>query len=502
MIARFRIWWNEFFMAEEVPYGMALVRITLPLVLLVGVLPRWRFVREIYSTDGAATPIWQSYGTSALLPELSAPVAIGLFSLLVFCLLSASIGWRTRTSLAIAVVLYAGFGVLDMVSTLTKYSVLASHAMFLLAFSQCGAVWSVDAWIKRRTQPTPFVGLPLSPVWPRRLLQLLLAICYLGSAFTKMHTPAYFTGDQMLYWMLANMNFENRVGEYLSMYPSITVVSAYTTIIWEMLFIALCWRSPWRWIMLSIGVVFHIMSFLMLGLIVFPLLCLALYLAFLNQADVERAVVALRTFARRMKLLAARRPSRNVWQPPTWLHGSSSLAAFGLLAACCAVFGVEIEYRLDVYQQKGPDGPLALQPADEATVTRMLGSEKTIRPQDLFFSFDVGTTTMGGLLADRRDRFQTGETAILQCNMTPPHPDMWVEVSLRDNQNRTIRRFGQVIPRETLHSNFTYLFDDSLTSGPYDFVITYDGNEITRRSFTFEESQPSQTAAATLSAVR
>ena len=44
---------RRFFFAREIPYGMALVRISLPLVILVDVVRRWPFARELYSTDGA-----------------------------------------------------------------------------------------------------------------------------------------------------------------------------------------------------------------------------------------------------------------------------------------------------------------------------------------------------------------------------------------------------------------------------------------------------------------
>lgn len=499
MMTRIRHWWNNFFMAQEVPYGMALVRIALPLVLLVGVLPRWGHVRELYSSDGTPTPLWVAYGTPALLPDLSAPLAVGLFSLLVFCLLSASLGWKTRLSLAIVTVLYPAFGLLDMVSTLTKYTVLASHALLLLTLSRCGAVWSVDAWLSQRALPAVINGPPTAPAWPRRLLQLLLGICYLGAAFTKMHTPAYFSGEQMQYWMLGDMNFANPLGEYLSLFPAVSVLGAYLTIIWEVLFIALVWRRGWRALMLTFGVLFHVFSWLMLGLIIFPLLCMALYLVFVDREDVERAAVALRSWGRRLHLGRRRSPALSRVTPPGWLTPQASLAAFGLSAALWSVAGSEVEYHLDVYRQRTGEGPLVLTPLDPERAAQMLGPERPIRPQDLFFACDVGTTTLGGVLADRRETFRTGETAILQCSMTPPHPDMWVEVSLNDEQDRVIRRFGQVIAREQLRSNFTYRFDDILTAGRYEFVVTYDDIEIARRPITYEprlDSGPSEPGLA------
>jgi hypothetical protein len=502
MMTRIRHWWNDFFMAQEVPYAMALVRIVLPLVLLVGVLPRWGHVRELYSSDGTPTPLWVAYETPALLPDLPAPVAVGLFSLLVFCLLSVSLGWKTRLSLAIVTVLYPAFGLLDMVSTLTKYTVLATHALLLLTISRCGAVWSIDAWSSRRGLAATISGPPTAPVWPRRLLQLLLGICYLGAAFTKMHTPAYFSGEQMLYWMLGDMNFANPLGEYLSLFPAVAVVGAYVTILWEVLFIALVWRRGWRALMLSFGVVFHVFSWLMLGLIVFPLLCMAMYLVFIERDHVERAALAVRSWRRRLRP-GKRQPAMSLQvAPPEWLTPGTSLAAFALLAGLWSVAGAEIEHHLDVYQQRAGAEPLALTPLDPERAAQMLGPEQPIRPQDLFFSCDVGTTTLGGVLADRRETFRTGETAILQCNMTPPHPDMWVEVSLNDEQNRVIRRFGQIVPREQLRSNFTYRFDDILKAGRYEFVVTYDDTEIARRPISYEPRALSRASEPGLAVAR
>src|SRR5690606_41945938 len=64
--------------------------------------------------------------------------------------LCTSLGWRTRLSVSLSFVLYTYLNLLDSVSTITKYSCIASHALLLLSLSNCGAVWSVDHWLKRR----------------------------------------------------------------------------------------------------------------------------------------------------------------------------------------------------------------------------------------------------------------------------------------------------------------------------------------------------------------
>ncbi|MBX3438578.1 MAG: HTTM domain-containing protein [Planctomycetaceae bacterium] len=499
MIRRIQSRWNAFFFAEEVPYGMALVRITLPLVLLIDVLPRWWFARELFSIDGAPAPLWVNYGNAPLIPELSGATAVALYTLLIACLLTACVGWMTRTSLAVACVLYAGFGLLDAVGTLTKYTVIASHVLFLLAFSQCGAIWSVDAWLRRQNN-NPRVGTssaPKSPVWPTRLLQLLIGLIYLGAAFTKMHTPAYFSGDQLAFWMLADMNFHNRVGQYLSMYPPFLTVTAYLTIVWEVLFVYLIWSPLWRLPALALGVVFHIMTYFTLGLTIFPLVYLAAYLAFLQPAEVERLLVWGKRLLAQFGLYGGLVRSGATVVPFATMRQRPAYAAavWGMVMAAVAVIGVEVEHHRDVYGRRTAVGPLPLKPLDPELAAQMLGPSRKLRPQDLYYAFDIGTTTLAGLLSDRRDSFRYGEQAIVQCTLQPPHPDMWVELNVLDRENHVLRRIGQVVPRENLRTEFYFSFDESLEPGTYDFALRYDGVELTRRRVTLAGPAATLTAA-------
>ncbi len=485
MTRQFASRWNAFFFSEEVPYGMALVRIVLPLVLLFGVLRRFGFVRELYSLDGSPAPLWVRYGAAPLLPEMAAPVAVALFAILTVSLMAVSVGWRTRLSLIVACVLYAYFGIMDAVGTLTKYTVIGSHVLMLLALSDCGAVWSVDEWVRRRNGGhNPLLSGPRkSPVWPRRLLQLLVGLIYLGAAFTKMHTPAYFSGDQLTFWMLADMNFENPLGGILSFYPPLLTIMAYVTIIWEVLFVFLVFSPMWRLPMLAIGVVFHILTYFTLGLIVFPLLFLGLYFVFVEPSEAERAAVLVKRTIARWGIVG-KRPSAALLPAPAAFRPAYSLAAWGLLMATAAVASVEIEHRRDVYGEHSANGPLTLKTIDPELVKEMLGPSRPLRPQDMYFAFDVGTKTLGGQLSDSRDVFTYGERAIVQCSLQPPHPDMWVEVNLHDSEDHLIKRIGRVVPREDLRAEFYYLFDESFLPGEYDFVLRFDGQELTRRRVT------------------
>ncbi|MFM9962403.1 MAG: HTTM domain-containing protein [Planctomycetaceae bacterium] len=293
----------EFFFAEEVPFGLALVRIIICIACLMVTLPRWIHSRELFSSDGAPAPLAVNYGYFDLLPIPSGSLAVVLMTVLSFCCVTACVGWWTRTSLWISAVLYTYLNLLDCLSTMTKYSVITSHLLFLLAFSQCGAVWSVDAWLRRRQlglpPPRTLEDHPKFAAWPRRLIQILIGVVYFGASVTKMHTPAYFSGDQLLHWMMTNVNNSNPVGEWLTLYPAALVVFAYLAVIWEILFLFVSWRGWGRACMLAMGVAFHVMTTFTLGLYLFPITCIATYFAFVNSEDVVAGAARWRSWKRR-----------------------------------------------------------------------------------------------------------------------------------------------------------------------------------------------------------
>ena len=66
---------REFFFAEEVPYGLALCRMALPVILLYVVLRRWVHAREFFSSDGGVAPLADNYGYFNMLPVPSGTMA-------------------------------------------------------------------------------------------------------------------------------------------------------------------------------------------------------------------------------------------------------------------------------------------------------------------------------------------------------------------------------------------------------------------------------------------
>lgn len=492
---------HHFFYAEEVPYGLALVRMALPMVMLFIIAVRWPVAREIFSADGAPSQLSVGYGYGNMFPEFSGSIAVALISLLVFTSVTSSIGWCTRPSLVITFVLFVYFCWMDAISTTTKYTAIAAHAYLLLAVSPCGAVWSIDAWLanyrRQRWPGAAAVARPTFPVWPRRLMQFLIGLVYFGAAITKMQTPGFFSGDQLQTWMLTHINYRHPVGEYLSLYPVLLVIFGYVVIVWEVIFVFLVWnRSFWRPAILAVGVCFHFMTSLTLGLLIFPATCYSLYLSFVDEEDVQRAAAAFRRWRRRFAGVNALVAAAGAWLAS--LDGARWRRLAPAAFVSCAVFvmggGMALEYQLDPYGERRPEGRHSLTAIDPELVQQMLAPTPPLRDVDKFFAIDTGTIQVGDLLANRRTTFRQGERLIAQCHLNAPHEDMWIEMHLHDSDNHRVARRTQIATREMFRAHFHYDITQATEPGEYTLVIQTAGREVLRKPITILPASRSASA--------
>ncbi len=488
---------NDFFFTRERPFGLALARICLSLVLLSVMVPRWSHARELFSADGAAAPLAVNYGMADFLPVPSGTVAVAMASVLIFTLLTSAVGWCTRLSLVLSFGLYTYLNLLDCLGTLTKYSVIASHGLLILSLSNCGAIWSIDALLSRRTKSSRTdrrrLRMPYEPsasaygdVWPRRIMQFLIGLIYLGAAFTKMHTPAFFSSDQMRHWMLTNVNNANPVGEWMAGFPETLVVAAYVTIVWEVVFIFLAWSGYGRPLMIGLGVFFHLGTTLLLGLYIFPMVCFSLYLAFLEESDVQRLAAWFRRLARRgnRAAVALKNAAPRLEGRLPAISLPQARGAFAFTALLLVFGGVELEYRMDPFGARRAEGGYELVEIDVETVGRMLRPSEPIRDEDKILSFEIGTDLLGDVVVNRRKEFRYGENLIAQAALNPPHEDMWIECNLLDADGHVIDEVGQIVERSKLRASWAYEMKQSLAPGTYWLAINIRGRNLTRRSFT------------------
>lgn len=262
---------------------------------------------------------------------------------------------------------------------------------------------------------------------------------------------------------------------------------SYVALVWEVTFVFLVWRGPWRPWVLSIGILFHFMTVLTLGLMIFPMVCYSCYLCYLDEKDV--AVIRhwwglLLTRGTRWAQ-SLQRAFEAMPSPGAWSNYAKAAYAAGLPLAVAFVFGgVGLEHWLDRYGDRRPEGRYTLKEVPAEEVARLLTPPTALRDSDKMFAIDTGTLLIGDMLADRRRVFRHGETLIAQCNLTPPHEDMWIECKVHDEDNRLVDRIGNIALREQFRSNFMYTISESMEPGEYTLIFENGGREVLRKHVT------------------
>ena len=458
--------WQKFFFSEVRLDSLALIRILLCGVLLIPIAGRWPHAREFYSADGVVTQFVDGFPVGWDLPVLNGPATVALYSAFVFFLIAGMIGWHTRMSLAIAAVLTLYFGFLDLVGTLTKYTIIATHILAILAFARSGAAWSVDALLGREP------GNGRGAIWPIRVIQIFLAILYFSTAITKVKSPEFMTGEHTVFWMQTSMHFAHPMGYWMSTHPQWVVVANFVVVLWETLFCVLCWNRRALLPLLGLGVVFHLATYTLLGLAIFPLITLALYPAFVSPERSRAVLMSLRNVLSRLPRFSTVRLTNYSW-------------AFPFMLGVVIVTGVEAEYQLDPLGQRSPKPALPVIPHQVAQ--ERLSETGPTSPSEWVYRVDVGDSSVAGVVCGDSHGFKADSTALLQLWLHTPHPDMYVYVDVHDSTDIAVMQDGIAITRGSSRHTVPFAFANNLRPGQYTFVFHDDLGLIASHPFTIVE---------------
>jgi hypothetical protein len=117
----------------------------------------------------------------------------------------------------------------------------------------------------------------------RMLAQIQVVLIYLISAWDKLQSQIWRSGTAFRY--IANLEtefnplFKNLITE------NTALIMAWTTIVFELLFVILVWKKRTRLFILCVGTIFHVVIWMMLNLPDFALVMILSYLLFLKDSD-------------------------------------------------------------------------------------------------------------------------------------------------------------------------------------------------------------------------
>jgi vitamin K-dependent gamma-carboxylase-like protein len=297
--------WDRFWFAEIPTHIYALLRIAFG---LVGCITLWglRDVSMFWFLDGLVPLDVGIVGLKQffIAHGLAHAAGAALYGMTWLAYIAMILGFQTRIAVPAAL-----FTALMQVAwnylPLSGADAALRLFLFCLVWAECGAVWSVDAWMARRQSETGSSSSETGLIAPLRLIRFQIALIYLNAGFWKLFNPLWRSGVAVHYVVLSNI-FRRLPHGMPVQFDTFVTVLTYGTLAWELSFAFLLLFQPTRRIALITGILMHLGMLVTLEVGPFHLIMLASYLAFLDPESVAALPRRCTSIVRRPRVAGAR----------------------------------------------------------------------------------------------------------------------------------------------------------------------------------------------------
>lgn len=300
--------WDQFWFTPRAPHTLAVMRIATGLMLLYSHLVvatdlfaflgdnAWinnQTIAALHRGDYAPPDAARSY-----LWHLSNPLLLWGHHLLTIIVTGCfAAGFLTRITAPLTWWLQLML-VHRMTGTLFGFDQVTTMLAMYLMIAPCGAVFSLDAILRRRladdisknkrlTWLFPDAGPSVAANIATRLIQLHLCVVYLFGGLWKARGTAWWDGTA-IWFAISNAQYQSIDVTWLGRFPRLFSLLAHVTVFWEVFYCALVWPKLTRPIVLALAVAVHAGIALFLGMITFGTIMIVANLAFVSPSLLMR----------------------------------------------------------------------------------------------------------------------------------------------------------------------------------------------------------------------
>jgi hypothetical protein len=291
--------WNQFFFREQSPIPIALFRIlygTLVIITLVLLRPDWMNWYGAHAWVSLPTALKLEPGHRLNLLTVIPQDDVWIEALFWISLSSAvllTLGLLTRINSVLVFVCLTSIQQRNLY-ILHGGDTFLRLAGFFLMFAPAGAAVSLDRMIRiRRGKESPNIQ-PRSP-WAQRMIQLQLSFMYMVAFLLKIEGTPWLQGTALFYVYHLNelRRFPLPTGFFR---PTVLKLAGWFAIGLEFSLGFLIWVKEFRYVLLALGLLFHLWLDYSLNIPMFQWDVLSAYVLFIDATDISRTWSRLRAY--------------------------------------------------------------------------------------------------------------------------------------------------------------------------------------------------------------
>src|SRR5271168_2850650 len=283
--------WNAFFFAEQSPTPIALFRIVYGVLVSATLLllrPDWLAWFGSHAWLSLPTMHQLEPGPRldlfAIIPQNDTLIA-ALFWIFLASTILLTIGFLTRFNTVLV------FLCLNSINQRNLYidhggDTFLRVAGFFLIFAPAGAAFSVDRLIRMR-RGREAAEIPPSSPWAQRMIQIELALVYFVSFCWKIQGASWIHGTALYYVYHLDEIQRFPVPQWL-LTPTILKLGTWAALAMEFSLGVLIWIRKLRYIILLLGLIFHLYLEYSLNVPMFQWDVLSAYILFIDPGDLDR----------------------------------------------------------------------------------------------------------------------------------------------------------------------------------------------------------------------
>lgn len=289
--------WNRFFFAKQSPVPIALFRIAygvLVIATLVSLRPDWFAWFGTHAWIRLSAMQTVEPGTRlnlfTIIPQ-SDPWIDAFFWFSLGSALLLTIGLLTRINSVIVFLCLVSIHQRNLFITHGGDTFLRVAGFFLM-FAPAGAAFSVDRLMRvggrKRGEENAFNRPRPERPWAQRMIQIQLSLLYFAAFCSKVKSPAWLNGTA-LYYVYHLDSLQRFPVPAWFLYPTALKLESWSAMALEFSLAVLIWVKELRYILLALGLLFHLWLEYSLNVSLFEWDVLSAYILFIDPADASRA---------------------------------------------------------------------------------------------------------------------------------------------------------------------------------------------------------------------